>query len=71
MPKLLATIVKCTDRLTKFEHAMRDGCSTCAPFWDVVPLCPTHRRKLNSTDYCKDCKKFLDMTPYEDALRVN
>ncbi len=69
MAKQLATIVRCTDRMTAYEHMMRDNCTTCAPYWDIVAICPTHRRKLNAqTGYCKDCRKYLDMTPYEEAL---
>ena len=60
--KELATIVHCTDRMTDYEHSMRDFCSTCAPYWDRVPICPTDRVKLNSpSGYCRKCKKYFDL----------
>lgn len=46
------------------EHYMRDGCSSCAPYWERFPICPTHRRKLPTSGWCKDCRKFYNtITP--------
>jgi hypothetical protein len=39
-------------------HSMRDGCSSCAPFWEQYPTCPTHNKKLSASLYCRDCKRF-------------
>ncbi len=51
-----AVIVKCCE--DKNEHAYRDNCWNCAPFWYEIPTCPTHKRKLKRSGYCKDCKKY-------------
>lgn len=42
---------------SRVAHAMRDNCWSCAPWWEVYPVCPTHRLKLNETGYCKTCKR--------------
>jgi len=51
-------------------HAMRDGCWSCAPFWERVPLCPLsdgngghmdRSRKLTSNGYCKACQKHFTL----------
>lgn len=39
-------------------HSMRDGCYSCAPFWEQFPACPAHKKMLNRSLYCKDCKKY-------------
>jgi len=52
-------------------HSMRDFCSSCAPHWEQYPTCPTHHRKLPSSGFCSDCKKFyreperLDLSEYK------
>ena len=43
------------------DHSMRDYCWSCAPFWERIPLCPTHHRKLRSSGYCQDCRKFYNL----------
>lgn len=64
MTKAMAEVDKCTNYTSSHEHSMRDYCWTCAPYWDIVPLCPTHRRKLATSGYCKDCRRYYDMTTY-------
>jgi hypothetical protein len=41
----------------RFHHSMRDGCTSCAPFWEYIAFCPDHSKILTSTGYCRDCKK--------------
>ncbi len=49
--------------MTEGEHMMLDNCWNCAPFWWIVPICPTHKRKLNaSSGYCKECKQFYQLS---------
>lgn len=40
----------------KFNHSMRDNCTSCAPFWEQYPVCPVCDKRLNSELYCKHCK---------------
>jgi predicted membrane-bound spermidine synthase len=51
-----------------FAHAMRDGCWSCAPYWEHVPTCPDcgvmlcagkgmNRRR---SDRCPQCHKFFN-----------
>lgn len=53
-----AVIVKCDP--DEGEHMLQDNCLRCAPFWYLIPTCPTHRRKLQSSGFCKDCRKYYD-----------
>jgi predicted amidophosphoribosyltransferase len=41
----------------KYLHSMRDGCSSCAPWWARVPVCPDCGRKAQKTgrQKCKKC----------------
>ncbi len=52
-----------------YGHSMRDFCSSCAPFWSRIPLCPTHRRKLNTSGFCKSCKKYYDLKKTKTELK--
>lgn len=47
-------------------HMMRDTCSSCAPFWEQYPTCPSCQRKLTTKLYCKECKKH-----YAPAARID
>lgn len=72
-PKIKATWVPCSGVVSegKYAHAMRDYCSSCAPFWEKVPLCPTGHR-LTDTGYCKTCKIHCSLSEggkYENLLR--
>ena len=64
------------------RHSMRDHCWNCAPFWEVVPLCPEYKPaegisrnhsgghgKLTDTGYCKACKKHYDIRS-DDARKA-
>lgn len=44
----------------KQAHAMRDGCTSCAPFWGRIPVCPHCRHKLHrrGRTKCKGCNKY-------------
>ena len=46
-------------------HYMRDFCSTCAPFWEKIPLCPDCRCKMKryGRTKCKKCNKFVIVEP--------
>ena len=62
MTKPMAIIRKCTDHMPKREHNMLDHCWDCAPFWDSYPVCPTHRRKLHLSGWCRDCRRYYSYT---------
>ena len=69
MAKPMADVARCTDRISNEEHMMRDYCSTCAPYWNVVALCPEHRIKLNpATGYCRKCRRYYDMELYHTEV---
>lgn len=72
MSKQMALVDRCTNHMTPYEHDMRDNCWTCAPFWDVVPLCPVqlpyHPRKLNESGYCRGCHRYYDLGDYRSEL---
>lgn len=42
-------------------HAMRDGCWSCAPFWEQYPACPHCQAKLGKwgKTKCGKCKQFV------------
>lgn len=42
-------------------HFMRDGCTSCAPFWERIPRCPHCGKKLLKVGRtkCKGCKQFV------------
>jgi len=57
-----ASTYRCTDHMSHYEHDMRDGCSTCAPYWDEVPMCPDCSTKLSEgasgkVFTCRKCHK--------------
>lgn len=57
--KLKAVMVVCPGVTNEglFGHSMRDGCSSCAPFWEQYPVCPkVAGGKLSSTLWCAACK---------------
>ena len=69
-PKQSAIWVDCPGMSDPYAHAMRDYCSSCAPWWESIPTCPVHRTKLRQrttaprgrwtpdvTGYCRDCRK--------------
>lgn len=58
--KPFATMVPCPGVINEgvYGHYMRDGCSSCAPYWEQYPTCPTHQLKLKPTGWCSACKKF-------------
>mgnify|MGYP001603292437 CR=1 FL=1 len=48
----------------KVGHMMRDGCWSCAPYWERVPYCPhcgARIRKVSRTGRvkCEGCKAFV------------
>jgi hypothetical protein len=40
------------------EHAMRDHCWNCAPWWENVPTCPDDGSKLQQSGYCRKCRHY-------------
>ena len=61
--KTNALFITCAQRThsgeTEGEHSMLDNCWNCAPYWWQVPVCPFHNfMKLNTSGFCKACKKF-------------
>lgn len=59
---LTAEWVDCAGlRAGRFEHQMRDHCSTCAPWWERIPICPNCKRKLlkYGRTKCKGCNQFI------------
>lgn len=60
MAKPLADWFDCEANSNAYEHSMGYYCWTCAPYWRFVPVCPTHKRKLKASGFCKDCRKFYD-----------
>lgn len=59
MAKQKANFVKCEE--DEGLHSWKDNCWGCAPFWYIIPTCPSHKIKLSSKGYCKDCKRFYDI----------
>ena len=54
--KNLAVWVDCAGLAEgKYNHAMRDGCWSCAPWWERLPTCPFCRCKLHKLGRVK-CK---------------
>lgn len=53
-----ATIIDCPGITNDgiVAHSRRDGCWSCAPFWEKVPVCPEHGNKLSLTGYCRSCR---------------
>jgi hypothetical protein len=49
-----AIIVKCSP--DEVEHMYLDNCWNCAPWWYRVPVCPSDRRKLTTTGFCRTCR---------------
>jgi len=58
--KPLAKIVDCPGTADGY-HDYRDFCWTCAPFWEKIPVCPTHGRKLATSGWCRYCRKYYDI----------
>ncbi len=65
--KQKAIIISCGDRVGQFEHSMRDNCYSCAPFWDLYPICPISKHKLSNSGFCKACKKYFDISNRDKA----
>jgi len=62
--KAPATWVKCPgydEADHGYSHSMRDGCWSCAPYWETFPVCPVHDRKLPHSGWCKTCRKYYGM----------
>lgn len=57
---MLSKIIPCSD--SENEHAMRDSCWNCAPWWFHIHVCPKHDRKLASSGYCKECRKYYSIS---------
>jgi len=57
MMKTLARMVECPGMQNSLEHAMREHCWNCAPFWKRYPVCPVHDSKLATSGFCKTCQK--------------
>jgi hypothetical protein len=48
-------------------HAMRDHCTSCAPFWGRYPACPSCGGRLTKTGRtkCKGCGRFVTVVREE------
>ena len=45
-------------------HAMRDECWSCAPFWEVIPICSictSPRMRLRESGWCGYCRRYYDV----------
>lgn len=42
-------------------HDMRDYCSSCAPWWATLPVCPVDGQRLPHSGWCKKCRKYYDV----------
>lgn len=52
-----------------FGHSMRDYCSSCGPYWEQYPTCPTHGGKLRESKrgfWCSKCRKY-----YAQGVRLD
>jgi len=49
---------QCSDGESPQEHAMRDHCWNCAPWWENVPTCPDDGSKLQQSGYCRKCRHY-------------
>jgi predicted amidophosphoribosyltransferase len=49
-------------------HMMRDYCTSCAPFWATIPLCPHCGMKLEKVGKtkCKGCGRFVKVVAETD-----
>jgi hypothetical protein len=53
----------------RYGHSMRDGCSSCAPYWETIPICPRDDKRLEPTPgatgkgYCRTCRRHFSTTP--------
>jgi hypothetical protein len=56
MPMPIATWKPCPGMQNPVEHMMRDGCYSCAPWWEKIPTCPGCGAKLFKLGKTK-CKK--------------
>lgn len=54
--KQLAKMDRCSDICD--DHAYRDNCLMCAPWWDTYYRCPNDNNKLKKSGYCDQCKKY-------------
>lgn len=57
--KIEAKMVTCGT--SEAEHNNLDNCWSCAPYWWIIPVCPTHNWKLKESGWCKKCKKYYKM----------
>lgn len=75
--KLQAKMVPCPGVINDgiVGHSYRDGCWSCAPFWEQYPLCPVHETKLSQALFCRTCRKFyarperLSLAEYRGGAR--
>jgi len=54
-----------------YAHSMRDGCWSCAPFWEKFPVCPDDDTRLRRSQpkawdkapdgYCRTCRKHFSL----------
>lgn len=40
-----------------YLHSLRDFCTTCAPWWEKIPICPNCKVKMmkSGKNTCKKC----------------
>lgn len=67
MSKQQALILQCSHGEASVEV---DHCWTCAPWWHKYPVCPSHKKKLSEAGYCKDCKKFYDISELKSKTKM-
>lgn len=53
-------------------HTNLDFCGICAPYWEQIPLCPVHGKKLHQSNkekgWCKECRKYYLFPKVEGRL---
>lgn len=46
----------------RFAHSMRDGCCSCAPYWEEFPTCSFCNKKIVAdSGFCKVCRKYHNL----------
>jgi predicted amidophosphoribosyltransferase len=60
-PRTDAVWKDCAGMRNPAEHAMRDHCWNCAPYWERYPVCPDCGKPLRTPGdaglYCSACRR--------------
>lgn len=44
-----------------YGHSLRDYCTSCAPFWEKLPVCPVDSERLLPSGFCRKCRHFYSL----------